>query len=135
MGSTLYVVIFAVVLFSGISRVRPHKNVHFNLCLLRVMKTSENRESKPSRISEPSPKPRKYLYAKIMAYTVCTWMNSSQTGSSIDRQYTHMDVLQVGVVESDVADGGLAGHRLQVLQVQQAEIPLRTCQTSKSPYY
>ena len=34
------------------------------------MKTSQNRESKPSRISAPSPKPRKYLYEKIMAYTV-----------------------------------------------------------------
>ena len=34
------------------------------------MKTSENCEIKPSRISEPSPKPQKYLYAKIMAYTL-----------------------------------------------------------------
>ena len=34
------------------------------------MKTSKNREIKPSRISAPSPKPQKYLYAKIMAYTV-----------------------------------------------------------------
>ena len=34
------------------------------------MKTSENHEIKPSLISAPSPKPRKYMYAKIMAYTV-----------------------------------------------------------------
>ena len=34
------------------------------------MKTSENREIKLSRISTPSPKSQKYLYAKIMAYTV-----------------------------------------------------------------
>ena len=34
------------------------------------MKTSENREIKPSRISTPNPKLRKYLYSKIMAYTV-----------------------------------------------------------------
>ena len=31
-----------------------------------VMTTSEIREIKPSQISAPSPKPRKYLYAKIM---------------------------------------------------------------------
>ena len=67
---TVYVVIFAVVLFSRISWVRPRENFHFNLCLFIVMKTSENREIKPSRISEPSPKLWKYLYAKIMAYTV-----------------------------------------------------------------
>ena len=36
------------------------------------MKTSaKNNEIKPSQISAPSPKPQKYLYAKIMAYTVC----------------------------------------------------------------
>ena len=40
------------------------------------MKTSENREIKPSRISTPSPKPRKYLYVKIMAYTVFSVMYS-----------------------------------------------------------
>ena len=35
---TVYVIIFAVVLFS---RVRPLENFHFNLCLFIVMKTSE----------------------------------------------------------------------------------------------
>ena len=36
------------------------------------MKTSrKNREIKPSRISAPSPKLWKYLYTKIMVYTVC----------------------------------------------------------------
>ena len=34
------------------------------------MKTEENREIKPLQIFEPSPKPQKCLYAKIMAYTV-----------------------------------------------------------------
>ena len=38
--TTVYMVIFAVVLFSRISRVRPRKNFHFNLCLFIVMKTS-----------------------------------------------------------------------------------------------
>ena len=37
----MYMVIFAVVLFSRISRVRPRKNFHFSLCLFTVMKTSE----------------------------------------------------------------------------------------------
>ena len=34
------------------------------------MKTSQSHEIKPSRINQPSPKSRKYLYAKYMAYTV-----------------------------------------------------------------
>ena len=34
------------------------------------MKTSENREIKPSWISARSPKMRKYLYAKILAYSI-----------------------------------------------------------------
>ena len=68
--ATVYVVIFAVVLLSRISRVRPRENFHFNLCLFKVMKTSEYREIKPLQISKPSPKPQKYLYAKTMAYTV-----------------------------------------------------------------
>ena len=38
---TVYVVIFAVVLFSRISRVRHRENFHFNLCLFIVMTTSE----------------------------------------------------------------------------------------------
>ena len=66
----MYMVIFAVLLFSQISRVRPRKNFHFNLCLFIVTKTSENGEINPSQISAPSPKSRKYLYAKMMAYTV-----------------------------------------------------------------
>ena len=69
-SNTVYVVIFAVVSFSQISRVRPRKNIHFNLCPFIVMKISENCEIKPSQISKPSPKQWKYLYAKIMAYTV-----------------------------------------------------------------
>ena len=47
-----------------------HKIVNFNAWLFIVMKTSQNREIKPSRICRPSPKSRKYLYAKYMAYTV-----------------------------------------------------------------
>ena len=35
-------------------------------------------EINPSRISAPSPKPRKYLYAKIMAYTVLKRVNQQQ---------------------------------------------------------
>ena len=38
-SNTVYVVIFAVVLFSRISRVRPCKNFHFNIWLFIVMKT------------------------------------------------------------------------------------------------
>ena len=35
----------------------------------------ENCEIKPSRISAPGPKSRKYLYVKIMAYTVLwSWL-------------------------------------------------------------
>ena len=59
-----------MVLFLRILRVRPRENFHFSLCLFIVMKTSENREIKPLRISAPSPKSWKYLYVKIMAYTV-----------------------------------------------------------------
>ena len=36
------------------------------------MKTSQNREIKPSQISAPSPKLQKYLYAKMMAYQILT---------------------------------------------------------------
>ena len=70
--TTVYVVIFAVVLFSWICefRVRPREHFHFNVCLFIVMKTSENREIKLSRISPRSQKSRKYLCAKYMAYTV-----------------------------------------------------------------
>ena len=46
------------------------ENFHFNIWLFIVMKTSENRKIKPSQISPPIPKSRKYLYAKYMAYTV-----------------------------------------------------------------
>ena len=38
------------------------------------MKTSQNRQIKPSRICRPSPKSRKYLYAKYMAYTQYIFM-------------------------------------------------------------
>ena len=48
-----------MVLFSQISRVRPCKNFHFNLCPFIAMKTSENHEIKPLRISAPSPKSQK----------------------------------------------------------------------------
>ena len=37
---------------------------------LEEWKHQKNHESKPWRISVPSPKSRKYLYAKIVAYTV-----------------------------------------------------------------
>ena len=37
--STVYKVIFAVVLFSQISLVRPRKNFHFNLCLYSAVYT------------------------------------------------------------------------------------------------
>ena len=36
---TEYVVIFLVVLFLRISRVRPRENFHFSLCLFTVIKT------------------------------------------------------------------------------------------------
>ena len=45
--TTVYVVIFGVVLFSRISRVDPRDNFHLNIWLLIVMKTSQNREIKP----------------------------------------------------------------------------------------
>ena len=54
-------VIFAVVWFSWISQVGPRKHLHFNLCLFIVLKTSENRKFKLSRISPLSPKSWKYL--------------------------------------------------------------------------
>ena len=47
------------------------------------MKTSEIREIKPSRISEPSPKPRKYMYVKILAYTVMLSYLKDENGKFI----------------------------------------------------
>ena len=76
--NTVYVVIFAVVLFSRISRVRPREHFHFNICLFIVMKTSTNRETKISRISPISPKSRKYLCAKYMAYVDAYQQQSSE---------------------------------------------------------
>ena len=65
----LYMWLFSWCFISRISRVRPRENFHFNISLFIVMKTSE---IKPLQISPPSPKLRKYLYAKYtcMAYTV-----------------------------------------------------------------
>ena len=72
---TVYMVIFVVVLFSRISRVRPRETCSLQ-CLFIVMKTSENREIKLLQISPLSPKLRKYLCAKYMAYVVCyTWLD------------------------------------------------------------
>ena len=68
---TVYMVIFAIVLVSQISRVRPRESFHFNLCLFIVWKHQKNCKINPSRISAPSPKSWKYLYVKIMVYTVC----------------------------------------------------------------
>ena len=48
----------------------PRKNCHYNLCLFIECKHEQNCQIKPSRISVPSPKSQKYLYAKIMPYTV-----------------------------------------------------------------
>ena len=42
------------------------------------MKTSENQKIQPLRISTPSPKYQKYLYTKILAYTVPTSHSISQ---------------------------------------------------------
>ena len=62
---TVYVVIFAVVLFWWISRVSPRENVHFNIWLFIVLRNHHKKcEIKPSRISPPSPKSRRYT---------CTW--------------------------------------------------------------
>ena len=55
---TVYVVIFAVVLFSRILHVSPRENVNFNTWLFIVMKTSQNLQNKNLQ---------KYLYAKYMA--------------------------------------------------------------------
>ena len=58
-------------LFLWISRVSPRETFHFNMWLFIVMKTIKKKNwIKPSQISPPSPKSRKYLYAKYMAYTV-----------------------------------------------------------------
>ena len=67
----MYLVIFTVVLFSRISRVRPSQI--FPLQFMSIYSNEnirKNSEIKPSRISTPSPKSWKYLYAKIMAFTV-----------------------------------------------------------------
>ena len=86
---TVYVVIFAVVLFSRISRVRPHKHFHFNICIFIVMKTSTNREIKLSRISPLSQKSLKYLCAKYLAYTVSYTLPNRNTKTYI--QYVCWD--------------------------------------------
>ena len=61
MPTTVYVVIFVVVLF---------------FCEFRESDLAKISTSIYVDISAPSPKSRKYLYAKIMAYTVCWNWNS-----------------------------------------------------------
>ena len=70
-AATVYMVIFAWSYFCEF-RESDLAIISTSIYVYRyiVMKTSEYREIKPSRICAPSPKPRKYLYAKIMLYTV-----------------------------------------------------------------
>ena len=73
--TTVYMVIFPVVLFSQISRFSPRENFHFNTWLFIVMKISQNREIKPSRIPQPSPKIAKISVREI--YGVYSIRNGS----------------------------------------------------------
>ena len=63
----VYIYTVYMVIFANGSQVSPRENFHCNMWLFKVMKTPQNREIKPSPISPPSPKSRKYLYAKYIA--------------------------------------------------------------------
>ena len=71
-SSTAYVVIFAVDLFSRISRVSPRENDHFNISwLFIVIKTSHKSRNKViTNFSTYSKIAKIYVYTKYMAYTV-----------------------------------------------------------------
>ena len=70
--NTVYMVILAVVLFSQISRVSPRKTFHFDIYVAIYSNENITNIAKITllQISPPSPKSRKYLYAKYMAHTV-----------------------------------------------------------------
>ena len=76
--------------FTWISRVRPHKNFHFNIWLSIVMKTSQNRKIKPLRIPQPSPKSQKYMYAKYLSYTVNTISQNHEGATECAQQVNYL---------------------------------------------